>query len=184
MQAQCLSLDLPARQLIERKASRTADVLHAREEQAMSQAVIDFCENLKTFLLGVEANLEKANASLNEQASHARTEAQKHVDAATTQVAAFKSNTAALAKTLRENLPNQQAAMEHALKDAGAEAQVALRHAVVYLAEATSKGATGAAVAFQHVAAGAHTAAENLKRETALVSAPEKIETGPETKAT
>lgn len=134
----------------------------------MSQAVIDFCEGLKTTLLGLEDKLDKARRSLEAGAAQASGEARKHVDEAAEQLDAFKTHAALLAEAIRADLPEQTSAAREKLKDFGQEAQVAMRHAVVFLAEAASKGAEGAAGALQAGARQAHKMAEDLKRDTAV----------------
>lgn len=141
----------------------------------MSQAVIDFCEGLKTTLLTLEQKLDKAKRNLEAGAAHATGEAKKHVDEAAEQLEAFKVHAGLMAKAIRADLPEQTGAMKEKLKDFGQEAQVAMRHAVVFLAEATSKGAEGAAEALQAGAKQAHRVAEELKRDTAVtVAEPER----------
>jgi hypothetical protein len=140
----------------------------------MSQAVIDFCEGLKTTLLSLEEKLDQAKRSLEAGAAQASGEAKKHVDEAAEQLGAFKAHAAMMAQTIRADLPEKTAAMRDKLKDFGQEAQVAMRHAVVFLAEAASKGAESAAGALHAGAKGAHKFAEELKRDTAVAVAEPK----------
>ncbi len=107
----------------------------------MSQAVIDFCEGLKTTLLGIEDRLGKAKVSLATGAAQVSGEAKKHIDEAAEQLESFKAHAGLMAQAIRADLPEQTAVMKEKLKDFGAEAQVAMRHAVVFLAETASKGA-------------------------------------------
>src|SRR5690606_22335178 len=141
----------------------------------MSQAVIDFCEGLKTTLLALEQKLDKAKRNLEAGAVQASGEAKKHVDEAVEQLEAFRAHAGLMAKAIRAELPEQTGAVREKLKDFGQEAQVAMRHAVVFLAEAASKGAEGAAGALQAGAKQAHKVAEDLKRDTAVaVAEPEQ----------
>jgi hypothetical protein len=134
----------------------------------MSQAVIDFCEGLKTTLLALEQKLDKAKRNLEAGAGQASGEAKKHVDEAVEQLEAFKVHAGLMAKAIRADLPEQTTAMKEKLKDFGQEAQLAMRHAVVILAEAASKGAEGAAEALHAGAKQAHKVAEGLKHDTAV----------------
>lgn len=134
----------------------------------MSQAVIDFCEGLKTTLLALEQKLDSAKQNLEAGAAQASGEAKKHVDEAVEQLRAFKVHAGLMAQAIRTDLPEQTGAMREKLKDFSQEAQVAMRHAVVFLAEAASKGAEGAAEALQSGAKRAHEIAEELKRDTAV----------------
>lgn len=141
----------------------------------MSQAVIDFCEGLKTTLLALEQKLDKAKHNLEAGAAQASGEAKKHVDEAVQQLEAFKAHAGLMAQAIRAELPEDTGAVKEKLKDFGQEAQVAMRHAVVFLAEAASKGAEGAAEALQAGAKQAHKVAEDLKRDTAVtVAEPEQ----------
>lgn len=134
----------------------------------MSQAVIDFCEGLKTTLLALEQQLDKAKRNLEAGATQAGGEAKKHVDEAVEQLAAFKAHAGLMAQAIRADLPEQTGAVKEKLKDFGQEAQVAMRHAVVFLAEAASKSAESAAGALQSGAKRAQAVAEELKRDTAV----------------
>lgn len=126
----------------------------------MSQAVIEFCDGLKDMLLGLEDRLAKAKASLAEGAGEATSEARKHIDEANEQLAKFKNEAARMARAIRADIPNQ-AAVREKLKEFGLEAQLALRHAVVFLAENTAEALQAGAKSAQHVA-------ETLKHDTAL----------------
>lgn len=126
----------------------------------MSQAVIDFCDGLKAMLLGVEDRLAKAKESLAETASDATEDAKKHLDEASEQLDKFKGEAAKMAQAIRTDLPNQ-AVVKEKLKEFGQEAQVALRHAVVFLAENTAEALQAGAKSAQHVA-------QSLKHETAV----------------
>lgn len=137
----------------------------------MSQAVIDFCDGLKTTLLGLEDRLAKAQAALSVGASRASDEAKKHVDEASEQLQRFKAHAGLMAQAIRAELPEQTEAIKEKLTEFGQEAQVAMRHAVVFLAEASSKGAIGAAGALQAGAKQAQRLAENLRNDTAVAVA-------------
>lgn len=140
----------------------------------MSQAVIDFCEGLKTTLLGLEDRLEKAQTALSSGAAHASKDARKHVDEAAEQLQKFKVHAGLMADAIRADLPSRAGVLKDKLGEFGQEAQVAMRHAVVFLAETASKGATGAASALQVGAKQAQKLAEQLKHETAVtVTSPE-----------
>lgn len=134
----------------------------------MSQAVIDFCEGLKTTLLGLERQLGAAKRALDSGASQVESEARKHVDEAAEQLQTFKTHAGLMAQAIRADLPEHSAAIREKLKDFGAEAQVAMRHAVVFLAESTAKGAEGAATAWKQGADRAQGLAEDLRRDTAV----------------
>ncbi|HEX8901323.1 hypothetical protein [Vitreimonas sp.] len=127
----------------------------------MSQAVIDFCEGLKSTLLTLEDRLAKAKTNLETGAAGASSEAKKHIDEAAAQLAQFKTHAALMAQAIRADLPNQTAVAQEKLKDFGQEAQVALRHAVVFLAENTAE-------ALQVGAKSAQRVAEHLRHETAV----------------
>ncbi|MDX2275062.1 MAG: hypothetical protein NW206_06385 [Hyphomonadaceae bacterium] len=127
----------------------------------MSQAVIDFCEGLKSTLLALEDRLAKAKSSLDASATGASAEAKKHIEEASEQLARFKTHAGLMAEAIRADLPSQTAIAQEKLKEFGQEAQVALRHAVVFLAE-------NAAEALQIGAKSAQRVAENLKHETAV----------------
>ncbi|MBL8551036.1 MAG: hypothetical protein JNJ73_13705 [Hyphomonadaceae bacterium] len=132
----------------------------------MSQAIIDFCEGLKTTLLGVEDRLAKAKDSLASGAGRVEDEAKKHIDEASEQLRAFKAEAARMAEKVRAELPEGAGAAQEKLKEFGLEAQVALRHAAVFLAENAAKGAETAAAALKK-------GAENLRRETAVANRTE-----------
>lgn len=139
----------------------------------MSQAVIDFCEGLKTTLLGIEERLAKAQVSLGEGAVQASGEARKHVDEAAKQLDAFRVKAGLMAQAIQTQLPGRTEQAKEKLAEFGQEAQVAMRHAVVFLAEAASKGAEGAAGALQGGARQASALADKLRRETAMVATEE-----------
>ncbi len=134
----------------------------------MSQAVIDFCEGLKTTLLSIEDRLGKAKQSLDGGATQLSGETKKHIDDAIEQLEAFKAHVGLMAQAIRADLPAQTSAMQEKLKEFGQEAQVAMKHAVVFLAEAASKGAEGSAEALLAGAKKAHAVAEDLRRDTAV----------------
>lgn len=127
----------------------------------MSQAVIDFCEGLKSTLLTLEDRLAKAKTNLETGATDASAEAKKHIEEASEQLARFKTHAGLMAQAIRADLPSQTAIAQEKLKEFGQEAQVALRHAVVFLAENTAE-------ALQVGAKSAQRMAESLKHETAV----------------
>lgn len=140
----------------------------------MSQAVIDFCEGLKTTLLGLEEQIEKAQAALSSGAARASEEAKTHVDEAAEQLQKFKVHAGLMAQAIRADLPSHTEAVKDKFGEFGQEAQVAMRHAVVFLAETASKGATGAAGALEAGAKQVREFAEHLRHETAVtVTTPE-----------
>lgn len=146
----------------------------------MSQAVIDFCEGLKTALLNIEDRLTKAQHSLSEGATGVSDETARHIKEATTQLETFKAHAGLMAQAIRAELPDQAASIREKLQEFGLEAQVAMRHAVVLLAETAAKGAQGAAGALQESAKKAHTMADKLRHETAVsVKGSEGSETPP-----
>lgn len=134
----------------------------------MSKAVIDFCQGLQTTLLGLEDRLAKAKAALDTGRENIESDAKRHIEEASEQLEAFKLKAASLAAEIRAELPEKVDAVEDKLKEVGLEAQVALRHAVVFLAEAASKGATGAAALLHRGAERAQGLAETLRHDTAV----------------
>jgi hypothetical protein len=137
----------------------------------MSQAVIDFCEGLKTTLLALERQLGAAKRALESGASQVDSEARRHVNEAAEQLQTFKTHAGLMAQAIRADLPEQSAAVREKLKDFGAEAQVAMRHAVVFLAETTAKGAEGAAGALKQGADRVKELAEDLRHDTTVTVA-------------
>jgi hypothetical protein len=141
----------------------------------MSKAVIEFCHRLEIALLGIEEQLDKAQKTLAAGAQGIESDAEKHVKQAGAQLAAFRGKAAEMAAALRADLPEKVDRLQDRLQDFGLEAQTAMRHAVVFLAEAASKGAGGAADLLHKGAARAHDLADNLRRDTALtVPAPDQ----------
>jgi ABC-type transporter Mla subunit MlaD len=138
----------------------------------MSQAVIDFCDGLKAMLLGLEDKLGRAQASLASGAASATEEANRHLSEAAEQVQRFKTEAAHMAESARESVPQGAAALKVALGEFGQEAQVALRHAAVLLAESAARATEGAAGALQSGARQAQRVAEALRHETAVTAAP------------
>lgn len=128
----------------------------------MSQAVVDFCETLKSTLLTLEARLDKAKTAL-------ACEAHEHVDAASKQLAEFKQRAAQMAQSLREQAPEPVKAR---LQEFGLEAQTAMRHAVIFLAETASGGAEAASDVLHDGSRKAHALADDLRRDTALTVTP------------
>lgn len=140
----------------------------------MSQAVVDFCEGLKTTLLGLEDSLGKARKAFEAGAAQAGVEARKHVDEAAEQLATFKAHAGVMAEAIRADLPKQTEGAAQTLKGFGQEAQVAMRHAVVFLAEAAAKGADNAADVLKAGAKSAHRVADDLRHDTAVSVVPEQ----------
>jgi hypothetical protein len=136
----------------------------------MSQAVIDFCEGLKSTLLALEDRLDKAKANLATGAAHVSDDAKRHVDEAVAQLVAFKVHAANLAQAIRSDLPLQTAGMKETLTGFGQEAQVAMRHAVVFLAEQAAKGAEGAGEALKSSAKTAQKVADDFRGDTAVTT--------------
>ncbi len=143
----------------------------------MSQAIIDFCEGLKTTLLDLEARLDKASETLAASAEEAQSEAKKHVDEAAAQLQAFKARAAKMAEVARAELPAHATGVGEKLKDFGVEAQVALNHALVLMAEGVAKSAEAASEALKEGGRRAHAFAEGAKHHTAL-TAPEQKKPG------
>jgi hypothetical protein len=135
----------------------------------MSQAVVDFCEGLKATLLGIEDRLAKAKTSLESGAAQVSGEAKKHVAEAAEQLEAFRAHAGIMAEALRADLPAQTVVAKEKFKEFGQEAQVAMRHAVVFLAETASKGADTAAGTLKTGSEKARALAEKLRHDTALV---------------
>jgi hypothetical protein len=139
----------------------------------VSQAVIDFCDSLKTTLLDIEERLVKAKTSLEAGTAAVKTEAGEQIDEAAALLSAFRARAADMAEQVRADLPGRAEQAGDALKHFGEEAQVALRHAVVFLADAASKSAESAANALH---AGSHRAgalAQKLRHETAVAKTAE-----------
>lgn len=136
----------------------------------MSQPVIDFCEGLKTTLLSIEDRLAKAKASLDAGAAQASGEAKKHVAEAAQHLEAFRAQAGIMAEAIRADLPEQTVVVKEKFKEFGQEAQVAMRHAVVFLAETASKGADTAAGTLKTGAEKARALAEKLRHDTAVVA--------------
>jgi hypothetical protein len=139
----------------------------------MSQAIIDFCEGLKTTLLGVEDRLAKARAALDVGAVQVEGEAKKHVEEAAKQLQAFKAHAGVVAQAVRAELPERAAAVQERFKGLGDEAQMALRHATVFMAEAAAQGAQSAAGALSESAKRAQALAEKVRHDTAVTVAEE-----------
>jgi hypothetical protein len=137
----------------------------------MSQAVIDFCEGLKSTLLALEDRLAKAKSSLETGAGQTAAEAKRHVDEAAEQLTKFQAHAGMMAQAIRAELPQHTEVAKDKLREFGQEAQVAMRHAVVYLAETAAKSAAGAAEALQEGAKSAHRFAEDLRHDTAVTVA-------------
>lgn len=138
----------------------------------MSQAIIEFCDTLKTTLLGLEARLARAEKHLESGTAKVQEDARRQIAEASELLASFKATAGRLASELKTEAVDQRAGLDERLKTASLEAQVALRHAAVVLAEAASKGAAGAATALSGVADQARGLAEKLRHETA-VTVPE-----------
>jgi molybdopterin converting factor small subunit len=134
----------------------------------MSKAVIDFCDRLEATLLSIEERLAGARRSLEEGREQMVGEARKHLDEAAEELNSFKAKAGEMAAELRADLPKQAATIREKLSEFGQEAQVAMRHAVVVLAESASKSARGVASALEQGAQRAHGYAEALRRETAV----------------
>jgi ABC-type transporter Mla subunit MlaD len=137
----------------------------------MSQAVIDFCENLQSALLGIEKRLTEAKKAVETKSDALESQVRKQIDEAMKQLDEFKEKAGQMAADLRAELPPQSKAMSERLKDFGLEAQVAMRHAIVFLAEGAAKGAEGAAAALQEGSRRAHAAAEQARHHQAVTPA-------------
>lgn len=139
----------------------------------MSQAVVDFCNGLETTLLAVEAKIGEAQRGLASGVAGLHQDAATHLAEATQQLSAFRGQASEIAQSLRASAPAEAVTAVEKLKEFGAEAQVALRHAMIFVAEAASKGAAGAADALQAGSERALSVAEALKRETAVAALSE-----------
>lgn len=137
----------------------------------MSKAVIEFCDRLETTLLGIEDQLAKAQKALVAGAQSAESEAAKNVTQAVAQLSAFRVKAGEMAANLRADLPDHVERVQDKLQDFGVEAQTAMRHAVVFLAETASKGAVGAADLLQKGAVRAQNVADDLRHDTAVTIA-------------
>lgn len=133
----------------------------------MSKAVIEFCHGLETALLGIEERLGKATRSIAAGAGSVEAETKKHVEEASALLAAFRTKAAATAASLREEIPEHAEQMQARLAGFGAEAQTAMRHALVIMAEAAAKGAVTAADALKAGAEEAHEFAGRVRDKTA-----------------
>ena len=133
----------------------------------MSKAVIDFCDRLESMLLSIEERLARAKHSIEEGRDAAAAEAKKHLDDAVEELNSFKTKAGEMAADLRAELPKQTATAREKLAEFGLEAQVAMRHAVIVLADAASKGAKSFASVLEQGAERAQGYAETLRRETA-----------------
>ena len=137
----------------------------------MSRAVVEFCHRLETTLLGIEEQLGKAQEALSAGAHAVESEAAKNVAQAIAQLSGFRAKAGEMAESLRAELPEKVEHMQERLKDFGLEAQTAMRHAIVLLAETAAKGADGAADLLHKGAERAHDVADDLRRETAITTA-------------
>lgn len=143
----------------------------------MSKAVVEFCHRLETTLLGIEEQLGKAQKALASGAHAAESEAAKNITQAVAQLSGFRAKAGEMAASLRAELPEKVEQVQDRLKDFGIEAQTAMRHAVVFLAEAAAKGADSAADLLHKGAERASDVADDLRRDTALaVPAPATTE--------
>lgn len=138
----------------------------------MSQAIIDFCQRLQTTLLGIEDQLAKARDSAERTGAGLAKETQGHLDTANRQLADFRAKAADMAAKLRQELPEHSGELKERLNQFGLEAQVALRHAAVFLAEATAKGASGASDLLHKGADRASVMAQHLRDDTAVAVRP------------
>ena len=137
----------------------------------MSQAVIDFCEGLKSTLLTLEDRLGKARSALETSAGEASAEAKRQVEEAAEHLAQFRAHANLMAQAIRADLPHQSAEAQGKLKEFGQEAQVALRHAVVFLAENTANALSAGAKSAQRMA-------ETVRHQTAVSVQPEPAPSG------
>ena len=135
----------------------------------MSQAIIDFCQDLQATLLGIEDRLAKARQSVDSAGAAVAQQTQEHIDTATRQLADFRVKASDIAAKLRADMPENSGEWKERLTQLSLEAQVALRHATIFLAEATAQGATGASALLQKGAGHAHAVAQHLRDDTAVV---------------
>src|SRR5690349_12407619 len=132
----------------------------------MSQAIIDFCQGLQTTLLGIEDRLAKARDSAERAGADLAKETQEHIDVASQQLADFRAKAGEIAASVRAELPKDAEDWKERLDQLGLEAQVTLRHAAVFLAETTAKGAAGASSLLQRSAERAQSMAQHLRDDT------------------
>jgi hypothetical protein len=132
----------------------------------MSQAVVDFCEGLKTVLLDVEKRVGTAQAALAKSAGHVEKDAKKQLDQAARQLKDFRIDAAGLAENIRKDFPAQAAGAQKALNEFGHEAQAAMRHMLVMMADAASVGADTAAHALEAGARSARKFADEARGPT------------------
>ncbi len=137
----------------------------------MSRAVVEFCHGLETTLLAIEERLDKAAKSLAAGAHGVEAEAKQQVEEASAHLAAFRAKAGAMAQQLRQDIPEETEHLQERLSDFSADAQTAMRHAVVVLAEAASKGAVAGASALWTAGDKAQGIADQLRRETAAPKA-------------
>jgi hypothetical protein len=154
--------------------ARARHEMRLAKESIMSKAVIEFCHRLETTLLGVEEQLGKAQKALAAGAHAVESGAADNVAQAVAQLSAFRVKAGELAASVRAELPEQVERVQDKLQDFGVEAQTAMRHAVVFLAETASKGAGSAAELLHKGAERAHDLADDLRRDTALTIAAPK----------
>jgi F0F1-type ATP synthase membrane subunit b/b' len=136
----------------------------------MSRAIVEFCHGLETTLLAIEDRLDKAAESLAAGAHGVEAQAKHQVEEASAHLAAFRAKAGALAKALREDISEDAEEIEARLSAFGAEAQTAMRHAVVFLAESTAKGAVAGASALSTAGAKAQGMADQVRLKTALTA--------------
>jgi hypothetical protein len=83
-------------------------------------------------------------------------------------LSSFRAKAGEMAASLRAELPETVERVQDKLKDFSLEAQTAMRHAVVFLAETTAKGADGAADLLHKGAKRVNAVASDLRNDTAL----------------
>jgi hypothetical protein len=138
----------------------------------MSKAVIEFCEHLEKTLLTVEERLMGAQKAFGETAAGVQSDARKQVDAAAEELRQLQAVSGVFLEAIKADLPAQRKALQERFGEFGIEAQLALRHALVSLAEVAAKGAKRASGALDQGAVRAQQLAEELRRKNAVAPAP------------
>ena len=137
----------------------------------MSKAVVEFCDQLEKTLLAIEARLNEAQHAFAATTAGAQADAKKQVEAATQELKQLQAVSGVFLEAIKADLPAQQVALQARFSEFGAEAQLALRHALVSLAEVAAKGARSASGVLEVGAVRAAKLAEDLKHKNAVVPA-------------
>jgi hypothetical protein len=141
----------------------------------MSQAVIEFCDGLKSTLLSIEDRVERALDELRETKDQTQVDVKKHLEEAAKDLSEFRSKAAHTAQMLRADLPEKSVPLRQKLQEFGDEAQLAMRHAVVFLAEAAAVTAEGASHALKTGSERARALAANVKHQDVSAAAKKQL---------